>query len=398
MAETAKHVSYEENCKNFFTATSLKEPKWVPIGIDTNAWTLAHANVPTYEAQADGVAYANAKLKVIKELHPDYVLDLHVGVPPIRLIHALGGHSLQMCEDGYTVQHTMQGEIMHADEYDQFIKDPNKFVLNTLAPRKYSKMNGNRNDMRAAMQEATPLVLEMLKAAGIIIEECAKEGIIIAWDSSAAPFNPLDEIFDMHRGFRGLLTDLRRQPKKVKAACDSLFEQKQEQIASFTQKVLNAPEKPVIPLTGSVFHVVPYLSPKQFEEFWWPYFKATFLPMLEGGATLFIKGEGKAAHIMKYFEELPKGTVILQPEEDDYYDVYPKYFKDKMTMCGGIRLNTIKCGTTEQCKDEIKRAIDTFAPGGGFILANDRAFMSKNDADPNRLKELYAFAREYGKY
>lgn len=397
MAETKQYASYEENQKNFFTAASLKEPEWVPVGMDTNAWSMAVSGVPTYEAQADGVAYANAKVKIVKDLHPDFVTDLLFSPPAIRTVHALGGTSLKMCEDGYTVQHTMQGEIMHADEYDEFIKDPDAFVLNTLVPRKYPPMAGTKEDIVGACKSALPFVLENMKHVGIVTQEMEQAGIIMAWDCFSAPFNPLDIMFDFHRGFRGLLTDLRRQPKKVKAALDAIFERQQPQIEAFTQKVLNAPEKRVIPVIGSVFHAVPFLSPKQFEEFWWPYFLKTYLPILEAGSPIFIKGEGKAGHVMKFFAELPKGTVILQPEDDEYDDVYPKYFKDRMTLCGGIRLNSIKCNTMEQCKDEIKYSFDTYAPGGGFLFCNDRAFMAGSDADPEKVRELLAFARECGK-
>lgn len=397
MAETKQFASYQENKENFFKAVSLQEPDWVPVGLDTNAWTLAMSKTPTYEAQADGFRYAHGKVDIIKDLHPDFVTDLLFSPPAIRIVQALGGTSLSMCDDGYTVQHNMQGEIMHADEYDAFIKDPDRFVMDTLVPRKYAPMRGNKDEMVDAFRRAVPLVLENMKHVGIVTQEMEQAGIIMAWDCFSAPFNPLDILFDFHRGFRGLLTDLRRQPQKVKAAADAIFERQKPQIKAFTQKVLQAPGKRVIPVIGSVFHVVPFLSPKQFEEFWWPYFLQTYLPILEAGSPIFIKGEGKAEHIMPYFAGLPRGTVILQPEDDAYDEIYPKYFKDRMTLCGGIRLNSIKCYTVEQCKDEIKRSFDSYAPGGGFLFCNDRAFMAGSDADPGVVRELLAFAREYGK-
>ncbi len=42
--------------------------------------------------------------------------------------------------------------------------------------------------------------------------------------------------------------------------------------------------------------------------------------------------------------------------------------------------------------------IDACAPGGGFILSADKAFLSPNDAKPENLAAVTEFALEYGVY
>jgi len=47
-------------------------------------------------------------------------------------------------------------------------------------------------------------------------------------------------------------------------------------------------------------------------------------------------------------------------------------------------------------KDDIKRVIDTCAPGGGFIFSADKGFLTPGDVNPT-LIECYNFAHEYSK-
>lgn len=388
--------TYEEKVKNFMTACDLKEPKWVPLGLDASTWTISYAGEKTYDLLSDPDRLVDTMLKIYKDIDPDFCTDLHCCIRPLKVVQALGGKGYIMSSDEITIQHTMQGEIMHADEYPSLINDVDNFKLNVLPQRKFESVK-----TREQFKEACLKALEETKKNCEYTTQCIKKakeaGIIIAWNPLMLAGHPLDEIFDFHRGFKGTLMDLRRQPENVEKAIETLLEQALPINLHVAEQIKTLEEKPLIPIPGSVFHVVPYISRKQFERFWWPTFKKLIMPIIEAGSKIYLRSEGKSGYCLDAFKDLPKGSMIIQLEEDDLYENY-KHFDGHMTLAGGIRTSNLKLSTVEECKDIVKKAFDTFAPGGGYIFTSDRPLLGANDANIENLKETYAFAKEYGKY
>ena len=61
-----------------------------------------------------------------------------------------------------------------------------------------------------------------------------------------------------------------------------------------------------------------------------------------------------------------------------------------------MEIVSIERKTFEEMKDDIKRVIDTCAPGGGFIFCADKGFVPPGDVN-RTLIECYNFAHEYSK-
>lgn len=99
-------------------------------------------------------------------------------------------------------------------------------------------------------------------------------------------------------------------------------------------------------------------------------------------------------HTIERFKEFPKGSVVIQLDVDDPYEAYKKV-GDHLTLATGIRTAMFALKDVQKCKDQIMRAFDTFAPGGGFLFYQDKPFLSPADADPEIVKEVWAFANEY---
>ena len=55
-------------------------------------------------------------------------------------------------------------------------------------------------------------------------------------------------------------------------------------------------------------------------------------------------------------------------------------------------------GTKEECLDLAKGLIDDLAPGGGYIFSTNRAMIAPTDGNPENLKAVNEFVREYGVY
>ena len=288
--------------------------------------------------------------------------------------------------DGVTPEH-VQMPMMERDEYDAFIEDPNRFVSEVLLPRKYPHLYEDRDYAKNVLKTVAEdkfysLALLMGKQSQVLSE---KYGITDIANFRAVFSNPVDTLFDYCRGFKGTLTDLRRQPDKVKAACDKLWE------------VYNLPrlDLPVakFPYACHMTHIAPYLSPKQFEEIYWPYEKRWIERAAAAGTKVWIMLEGSWKNVWHHFLEVPKDSCILHIDDDDICQA-KKELGDHQIIEGGLKVAAVRTESIDKIKDDIKRVIDVCAPGDGFLFCTDKAWISPGDVNQN-LIDAYNFVHEY---
>ena len=92
---------------------------------------------------------------------------------------------------------------------------------------------------------------------------------------------PFDYLADGMRRLRGVMLDIRRQPDKVIAACESLIPDVVNAALAIADPLRRYPV--FIPLHRGAY---PFLSPKQFDKFYWPSLKKTMLKIIEAGYTI----------------------------------------------------------------------------------------------------------------
>ena len=97
------------------------------------------------------------------------------------------------------------------------------------------------------------------------------------------------------------------------------------------------------------------------------------------GGKQYIILEGRWENIWDCFLELPKDSVVLHVDDDDF-----------------LKATDTRMKKFEDIKDDIKRVIDTCAPSGGFIFTTDKAMVTPGDVNPT-LIECFNFAHEYSK-
>lgn len=73
-----------------------------------------------------------------------------------------------------------------------------------------------------------------------------------------------------------------------------------------------------------------------------------------------------------------------------------KEFGNQVVFHGGIDIQYAMPGTVEQVKEEVKKRINAYAPGGGYILASSNHIQS--DVPVENFFKLYEFAHQYGHY
>lgn len=290
----------------------------------------------------------------------------------------------RIAKDG-TITH-LQTPFMKAEEYDQLIADPKGFIANVLLPRKYPYLYENRDAAKAALkvfaeEQVDVFVMQAGFTAKYLVD---KYGVQTVVNGGCMLNTPLDHLFDFFRGFRGTLTDLRRQKDKIPAALEAIWNYK------------GIPHMPFDPARGFAFqpcHIPAYLSPKQYKELYWPYEKKLIEWVNSQGGKQYIIMEGHWENIWDCFLELPKDSVVLHVDDDDFLKAH-EVLGDHQILVGGLRATDTRMKKFEDIKDDIKRVIDTCAPGGGFIFTTDKAMVTPGDVNPT-LIECFNFAHEY---
>lgn len=249
------------------------------------------------------------------------------------------------------------GTFMEADEYDQLIEDPVKFVAETVLPRACR----NLETPRQAMATMVRLGVEFARygAAGREIGAITAK---LGYPSipMGGAYAPLDIIGDFLRGIENVLLDIRRYPDKVKKAAEALVEPIVKYALSYKQRGL---KWVMIPL-----HLNEYLSPKLYKEFYWPTLKEVILRLADEGMKAQVFFEGRHDAHLETILELPKGWGIAYFEKTDVVKA-KKVLEGHTCVMGGIPMSLIVGGTPEKIEEYVKNLLEQVKPGGGFILS-----------------------------
>lgn len=374
---------------NLQKALSRQEPDYVPSIMVNETSGLARLGKRAVDLMlGDPAAYVDAQTVLFEEMWMDG--NVLCGVP----FSPLAQKAFPTCEnifgpDGNTPEH-LQLAPMQKDEYDQLIADPMRFVTEVLLPRKFPTLFTDREGAKESLKLfAQDRALSLVKLMGLTNQALADRYGIVSVTNRAERFEvPLDMIFDYFRGFRGTLTDLRRQPEKVRAATEALWEVR---CAPKMQTPMVNPELWAVDMC----HIPAYLSPKQYEELYWPHFKLLLERIAAAGGKAYINMEGRWSRIWHHFKELPRDCCILQVDDDDIFDLYELLGQDQI-ITGGIKIADTRLKSFDAVKDDVKRVIDTCAPGGGFLLDSDKGWIAPGDVNQT-LIDIFNFAHEYSK-
>lgn len=375
---------FQQKYGSFQKAVNRQEGPWVPNAMTNNGGGFFWKGKTARDVAHDYQAYAQALLAFLDETWMDCQVMSGLTTTP-RLSDTFTTAENRLAPDG-TLTH-LQNPMMKADEYDQLIADPKGFIANVLLPRKYPEIFEDKETGKEKLKVYAEEMIRNVAQMGCTTKYAAeKYGVTTICNLACALNTPLDHIFDYFRGFRGTLTDLRRHPDQVKAALDAIWAFRDaDRVAG-----------PFDPSKGFPFqpcHIPAYLSPKQYKELYWPFEKQLIEWVAGHGGKIFLVMEGRWENIMDCFLEVPKDSLVLNVDDDDFLEVHRR-LGDHQILCGGLKLAETRLKTFEQMKDDVKRVIDTCAPGGGLIFCPDKGFVTPGDVNPT-LIECLNFAHEY---
>ena len=384
MAETENKL-LEMKQANFMKAINRDPSAYVPLLISASNATIAYKGHTVTEVWDDPYHYALYMTEIFDDMWADAIW-VFGAVYGKWLDGILGPNQNVMGPDGVTPEH-VQISLMKRDEYDLLIADPDAFITEVMLPRKYPRLFEDREHAKTALKAYNDDNVNTLIMLGGALNQMAAEkyGIFAAGNSAEMRWNPMDLIFDYLRGFSGSLTDLRRQPEKMMQAIDTLWEVR-------TSKLIDHPiEK--FPYVLQFPHIAPYLSPKQFEQFYWKYEKKIVEKIAEYDNKLLITLENKWRPVFDCLKDVPKDSMILCPEDDDIVDTY-RYLGDHHIIGGGVRMVDVKTKDKATLLDGVKETLDICARDGGFLFVQDKCWICPDDISQNMI-DVYNFVHDY---
>lgn len=378
----------EEKQSNLIHTLNREEPKSVPSLITSSCAQVAWTGQKVTDIIYDPDKYVKAMTDVYGEMWVDgniFSATMFTPRKPAMFPNAQN----KFGPDGVTPEH-VQRSPMKDDEYDLFNRDLLGYIRNVILPRMHPEFYSDPEHAREALKviaedSAYCMVTLMNKQTEVCRDKYGITDVVTFADNWE---NPLDSLFDRFRGFRGTLTDLRRHPKEVKQALDTIWN-------TFT---LPAISRPLIgggkmPYACQMAHIPAYLSPKQFDELYWPYEKKLIERVADQGGKSYIMIEGHWKNVWHHFLDVPKDSCILHVDDDDLFDAYKELGQHQIIM-GGVRMADIRTKKLDDLKDQIKKMIDTCAPGGGYFFATDKAWIAPGDVNQT-LIDVFNFAHDY---
>ena len=207
-------------------------------------------------------------------------------------------------------------------------------------------------------------------------------------------YAPFDLLADHLRGITQISMDLRRRKDDVEAACDALL----NVMARYVETTSMADESG-FPLACTWSHLPPMINQKQFERFYWPTFKKLCEMLTAKGVTLYVnfQGDYRDGRFFDFYQELPKDKIVIAVEYQDFEQATATLGQDHMLSCS-YPLNYFSDYSTEECIDKARELMDIGMKNGRFYFGLNKSALDFHDADPDKLKAVLNFVREYGQY
>lgn len=288
---------------------------------------------------------------------------------------------------------------MSYEELDEFAKNPYAFMWTTLMKRRFPLLE--EDEARDRIKVAAMDMIDFMDRSDNKTRQVMKEKLgvpsFLAADNILASITlPVETLYSMYsfRGIKNTAMDMRRNPGRYKDILDQLA-------VWFVDPFLNSTEQSeygtradtvVDSAAGLLAHNI--MSEKQFEMFVWPHLKVQIDALVAKGKVLELYVEGEILRFAEFFQDIPKGHIVLYSENDNIFELRKKL--PNVCLLGGMPLSLLGSGSKEDCIDYTKKLIDELGRDGGFILSQDKMVSFANDCKVENLKAVSETLMIYG--
>jgi uroporphyrinogen-III decarboxylase len=406
---------YKERATRFIKAIKLEEPDRVPCMLPTGVYPAFYAGYTIREVMYDFEKLKKAYHKFVDEFDMDAYTGPGLVFPGKALditdhrLHKWPGHGLP---DNASLYQYVEKDYMKADEYPALLGNPADFWWRTLLPRAVGALEPFKKLPPMTGMMGPPLPFYAAMAAPDVEEafkkifEAGKE--VIKLQQAVAEINlysraagipdlrggsmggaPFDSIADMLRGTQGMVMDMYRQPERLHEAMELV-------IPNVIRSAVAMADATGIPFCFMPLHKgdESFMSPKQFETFYWPSYRRVLLGMIEEGLVPFPFAEGRYGARLEVIKDLPKSSMLWSFEDIDMARA-KKVLGPYACIAGNVPSSVLYTKTPKEVKEYCRKLIETCAPGGGYILTGAAGM---NEGNPDNLRAMMEAAKEYGEY
>ncbi len=273
-------------------------------------------------------------------------------------------------------------ELMTVDEYDYVIENGwDKYFWNKYLPR---MVPGKRTGFLGQITT----IPKLIKAERIQIKQIKK------WADRGHPTMmpaAISHPFEVLAGARSMdkfFLDLYRRPEKVKAAIESMM----PDIIALGVRKSKATGIPRI-MHGAARGAASFISPKTFEEFYWPGLKYMVESFQQEGITTLLHHDSDWTLMLPFFKELEPRSAILQL--DGMTDIFKakEILGGHLCLMGDVPATMLTLGTPEDIEAYVKKLIDIVGKDNGFILATGCEVPI--DTKPENFRAMIETAKSY---
>ncbi len=381
---------YNQRLGRYQAAIALEPTDRVPIALNTAYFAIKNSGYSYQQIMYDPEIWLKVKLDFSKQ-YPE-VDTFRINIlwsPSFDIVDNRAFKIPGRDISANSLQQFAEDEYMKADEYRLLIDDPVGFRMERYLPRVLGEFS-ERGSVRSYMAFLKSGLAQGMYGA-IARERNAR---LVNEVGMPAPTMggftaPLDYLSDSFRGLNGIMRDMFRQPNNVVEACEALL-----------PDLVNAalagadPQKryPIFIAT----HKPCFLSPKQFDTFYWPTFKKGVMLLIEAGYTCRIFLEGNWGAHWHHIAEFPKGTVLCDLDNEGDIFKAKEAFGHQQCIAGGIPDEMLILGSPEQICARVKLLCETVGKDGGWIVRGGTNL--PEDTKPENVRALIDAVIEYGKY
>jgi len=409
-------AAYDTRWQRILDSIALKQPDRMPVALYSTFWLARYGGISHRELMYDYEKTREIAERAVLEFDPDVVSTLVLTVAAGRSLEALGFKQLQWPGHGVGDNQPFQyldREYMKAEEYADFIFDPTGYYLHTYLPRVaeafegfeelphfpglhyFRLLGGIRPFARPRVRDALAKVIQAAEEA----ERFAQHHVAFTERIAAlgypctngtAGIAPYDFIADYFRGATGMMKDLYRRKDEVLALLDKAAVFLERQIVAAARASGN-------PIVFIPVHWAPdaFMSPKQFETFWWPSFRKLLLGLIDAGLVPMPLWEADCTKRLETIRDVPPGKCIYWFERTDMVKAF-EVLGDVVALRGNLSPSLMTTGSPAEVDAAVRYlAENVFHRGGKLIL--DCAFGLPDETPLANVRAMFDAAREYGR-
>ncbi len=408
-------VAYDARWKRILDCVALKQADRMPVALYPMFWLARYGGISYKQLMYDYDKVREIGERAVLELDPDIYSPTVMNTALGPSLDAIGFKQVQWPGRGVGDNQPYQyldREYMKAEEYDEFLFDPTGFYLKKYLPRVASAfegieqmpslpglhyfrlVGGIHRFARPAVKTALSNIIKAAEETGRWIEQHAQFtnrmtelGYPLAYGSIS--ISPYDFIADYFRGATGMMKDLYRHRDKLL----EVLEKSQRILLDQTVATARASGNPIvfIPVhwAGDSF-----MSPKQFETFWWPTFRKMMMGMIDAGLIPMPMWESDCTKRLEIIKDIPAGKCIYWFERTDMQRAF-EVLGDVVALRGNVSPSLMTTGTPQDVDTAVRTLVDNIWNKGGNLIL-DTAFGIPDEAPVENVRAMYAAGRKYG--